>query len=496
MASGVPLESPAAPSGNASSQPPVRPRTGADRTHQSSHFYWNMASVRAIVPGQIKDEQLFQPLTAAFERYPNESYEIIVGSAGKVDTGAKTVLVSLPGSSDRSLTYDHLVVATGSRCTTSNVPWKILDSYDETVSLLDSTRERVGAARHIVVAGAGATGVEVAGELGFEYGKEKEITLLCGGPALLDGDSVGPAAKAELLKLDVKIKFDARVAGAKELPDGKTEVSLQNGETVVADLYLPTMGMKGNTEMLDGKYLTDKGYVAVDEFYRVKGAENDGVWALGDVVSVPRGGFLFTQKQVSYSHEVHHDAGVRGGFCLLTGSEPGRRRREERPPGAAGQEPRNGEAHARRRDGLRGRQEPGRREDGPRQDAQPDGVACQGSHARHPENAGLHRRKRGLRPVRMRLRPRARLVDIAFATTLVEVGMGIRYKTGRGRFGPYRRHKHWIPFPPPPPLFIPHHMNRQIPRIGSCKMPKWDGLIYLTTFDSLQPPSAISGQII
>lgn len=258
-----------------------------------------MASVRAIVPGQIKDEQLFQPLSTAFERYPKESYEVIVGSAGKVDTSAKTVLITLPGSSDRTLTYDHLVLATGSRSTTSSVPWKVLDSYDETVSLLDSTRERVGAAQHIVVAGGGATGVEVAGELGFEYGKQKEITLLCGGPTLLEGDSVGPAAKAELLKLNVKIKYDARVAGARELADGKTEVSLQSGESITADLYLPTMGMKANAEMMDGMYLTDKGYVAVDEFYRVKGAENEGVWALGDIVSIPRGGFLFTQKQVS-----------------------------------------------------------------------------------------------------------------------------------------------------------------------------------------------------
>lgn len=204
----------------------------------------------------------------------------------------------MPGS-DKTLTYDQLVIATGSRSTTSTVPWKILDSYDETVSLLDSTRERVQAARDIVVAGAGATGVEVSGELGFEYGKTKTITLLCGGPSLLDGDSVGAAAKSELSKLHVKIRFGAKVAGTKELADGRTEISLEGGETITTDLYLATMGMKANSEMMDGKYLTDKGYVAVDEFYRVKGLENEGVWALGDVVSIPRGGFLFTQKQVS-----------------------------------------------------------------------------------------------------------------------------------------------------------------------------------------------------
>lgn len=282
--------------------PPSRPL-------QSSHFYWNMASVRAIVPGQIKDEQLFQPLATAFERYPKDSYEVIVGSAGKVDTASKTVLVSLPGA-DRTLTYDHLVVATGSRSTGTSVPWKVLDSYDETVSLLDATRERVQAAQHIVVAGAGATGVEVAGELAFEYagpaadkkeGARKEVVLLCSGPQLLDGDSVGPAAASELLKLGVKIRYDARVAGAKDLPDGKTEVTLANGEALTTDLYLPTMGMKANSEMMDFQYLTDKGYIDVDDCHRVKGLEEEGVWALGDVVNKPRGGFMITQKQVSPS---------------------------------------------------------------------------------------------------------------------------------------------------------------------------------------------------
>lgn len=273
---------------------------------KSSHFYWNMASVRAIVPGQITDEQLFQPLAAALGRYPADSYELIVGSADKVDTSARTALVSPSPLQDgappppRTLTYDQLVVATGSRSTTSSVPWKVLDSHDETVASLGAARERVLTANHIVVAGAGATGVEVAGELGFEYGGVKEVHLLSGGPTLLDGDSVGPAARAELEKLRVRVRLDARVAGARELPGGRTEVTLVGGETIETDLYLPTMGMQANSEMMDPRYLGEKGYVEVDDFYRVKGVEGEGgVWALGDVVSSPRAGFVYTQKQAA-----------------------------------------------------------------------------------------------------------------------------------------------------------------------------------------------------
>lgn len=347
-----------------------------------------MASVRAIVPGQITDEQLFQPLTAALERYPKESYEVIIGAAGKVDTASKTVLVSLPGSS-RSLSYDQLVVATGSRSTTSTVPWKILDSYDETVSNLDATRERVKEAKHIVVAGAGATGIEVAGELGCEYGKDKEVLLLSGGPSLLDGDSVGPAALAELKKLHVNVRFDARVTGSKELPDGKTEVALQNGEAITTDLYLPTMGMRANSEMMDQSYLTDKGYVSVDEFYRVKGLEKEGVWALGDVVSVPRGGFLFTQKQVSsLSGSPHCPVG-----CVTDGGIPGCGCRKECGACPPGQGATGSEADAGRYHGMRRGEEQGRRQDGASQDVFRDGVVGEGEDVGYTADAGLHQRQ-------------------------------------------------------------------------------------------------------
>lgn len=301
-----------------------------------------MASVRAIIPGQIKDETLFQPLTTIFERYPAERVEIIIGAAGKVDTDGKSVVVSLPGSSSRTLTYDQLVVATGARSPSSAVPWKILDSYDETVSNLDSTRERVQAAKHIVVAGAGATGVEVAGELGYEFGKTKEIILLSGGSSLLDGDSLGPGAKSELEKLNVKIRLDARVTGSKDLPDGKTEVTLKEGETITTDLYLPTIGMRPNSEMLEGKFLNEKGYVVVDAQYRVKGLEEQGVWALGDVVSTPKAGWVITQKQVSFFFVV---VSFSSSEVLVTNVVTiGRRCRQERAISPPGEAARSGEA--------------------------------------------------------------------------------------------------------------------------------------------------------
>lgn len=77
--------------------------------------------------------------------------------------------------------YDILVVATGSRSIADEhgVPWKLsLDGYEATKAALHKIQERVKAAKSIVLGGGGPTGIETAGELGFEYGQAKEITLV------------------------------------------------------------------------------------------------------------------------------------------------------------------------------------------------------------------------------------------------------------------------------------------------------------------------------
>lgn len=270
---------------------------------KNSHFYWNPASVRAIIPGLIKDDQILQPLKNALARYSPSSYELIIGAADATDFAAKTVTVSpLDGSGIKTIQYDHLVLATGARAAGSvEVPWKAAGTYEEIVALLRETSSRVAAANHIVVAGAGTTGVEVASELAFEYGRKKEngkeIVLLSAGDGALPGDSIAGNARSELLKLDVKIRTGVLVESARLRPDGKTEVVLQDGEVITTDLYLPTMGLIPNSDFVDRKYLNDKKLVIVDEFFRVDGA--GAVWAAGDIVSKPRAGFIITQKQAA-----------------------------------------------------------------------------------------------------------------------------------------------------------------------------------------------------
>ncbi|KAI1268924.1 FAD/NAD(P)-binding domain-containing protein [Xylariaceae sp. FL1019] len=272
---------------------------------KNSHFYWNMASVRAIVPGVMKESEYSRPITPGFSQYSAEAFEFVIGTAEAVDSDSKTVkvLVTEDGS-QRVVNYDQLVIATGTRGVgNTEVPWKNNGTYEEITALISDTQKKVQAAKHIVVAGAGATGVETAAELAFEYGNpkdaamKKEIVLLSGDKELMSGDSIASNVASELKKLHVAVRPSARVASSNELPDGKIEIILESGEKIVTDLYLPTMGVVPNTEFLPSALLTDRKFVNIDEFYRVKGAED--VWAAGDVVWKPRGSFVITDKQAA-----------------------------------------------------------------------------------------------------------------------------------------------------------------------------------------------------
>ncbi|KAL7628007.1 hypothetical protein AAE478_002203 [Parahypoxylon ruwenzoriense] len=263
---------------------------------KNSHFFWNLASVRAIVPGVLKEDQYTLPIEQGFAKYPAGSFEFIVGTAEGIDLTDKTVKIST-GGGERTLDYDHLVLATGTRGVDDAVPWKANGTYEEVSAVMSRIQGKVKTAKHIVVAGAGATGCEVAAELAFEYGRDKEVVLLSGSAEVMDGDALSSNVAGELKKLGVKTRGSSRVDSARELPDGRTEVLLSNGDKIVTDVYLPTMGMAPNTEYVPEELLTDRKFVDIDELYRAKGTKD--VWAAGDIVWKPRGSFVLSDKQTT-----------------------------------------------------------------------------------------------------------------------------------------------------------------------------------------------------
>lgn len=142
----------------------------------STHFYWNLASVRAIVPGQIKDKEVFQEIADGFH-YPPEAFEFVEGFAESVDEEKKIVTIRT-ANGEQKRAYDILIVTTGAQTVDKQVPWKASGTYEEILESLHEAQKKVEKAESIIIAGGGPTGVELAGELGFEYRDKKDIRLV------------------------------------------------------------------------------------------------------------------------------------------------------------------------------------------------------------------------------------------------------------------------------------------------------------------------------
>lgn len=273
----------------------------------NTHFYWNVAAVRGVIPGTIPDSQLFLPIEPGFAQYPADSFEFILGKAKRLDVEKNTVQVARNDETERSLSYDHLVIATGSHIR-SNLPFKGVGTHEDTLAALHSLQEQIAVAKSIVISGAGPTGVETAGELAAAYATDKYITLIIGGERVLQAShclpSVSQAVERDLQKLGVRLVWNTQVKdvrvtdvkGEEDAAAAQTTLTLSNGSTLVADLYLPLFGVQVNTSFLPTSLLDSAGNVVLDKTMRVVGTKN--VWGIGDVGNLEPKQLTVTDVQI------------------------------------------------------------------------------------------------------------------------------------------------------------------------------------------------------
>ncbi|RSL44774.1 hypothetical protein CEP54_014548 [Fusarium duplospermum] len=260
----------------------------------STHHLWNIAVVRRIVPGQLGDEKLFQPIEPGFKRYPVDNFEFVLGTATHVSPDKSFVRVQNPRET-LELKYTHLIVATGSSYPT-RLPFTSIGTYQETLDALHGWQRKVEAAGSIVIAGAGPTGIETAAELACIYGQTKDITVIVPGNDPLPGliPDVGKTAANEMEKLNVKIRRNTRATNV-EQTGGQQTISLSDRSAIQADVYLPLFGMKANSGFLPTTLLDDKGNLKLDGTLRVAGFEN--LWAAGDVSNLEPKQLIFAERQ-------------------------------------------------------------------------------------------------------------------------------------------------------------------------------------------------------
>ncbi|KAG5924287.1 hypothetical protein E4U42_004704 [Claviceps africana] len=264
---------------------PNGPQVKVTLVSRDSHFYWNLASTRATIPGQISDDQIFRSIREGFSQY-GDKFEFVLGSATAVDAEAKSLKVTVAAADgaghEQSVPYDVLILATGTH-TKVDTPYKSTGSTEGTKDALHQLQARVKDAKTIVVAGAGPTGVEVTGELADAYGASKKIVLLTGSATVLHGcpaRMVNNATKY-LGILGVEVRTSSKVEATNELSDGKTEIVFASGEKLKADVYIPTYGVIPNSSYLPKDLLNERGFIKVNDSLDVKGVKD--VYAVGEV---------------------------------------------------------------------------------------------------------------------------------------------------------------------------------------------------------------------
>ncbi|MHC5903668.1 NAD(P)/FAD-dependent oxidoreductase [Streptomyces sp. S6] len=202
---------------------------------------------------------------------------IVVGKALRIDTAARHVVLA----TGERIPYDALVVATGAdypepaRFTGTTV--------DEATKGFTAHQQKIASADHVLVAGGGPSGVELAAEIRLAH-PHTRVTLAHAGDTLLSSTGstwAGRRARAWLEAHDVDVRLGSFMSPGNDFgvyKDGR-------GGTVEADACFWATGITPNTLWLrlagHGDWLDHAGHVKVDRALRVTGLRD--VFAVGDV---------------------------------------------------------------------------------------------------------------------------------------------------------------------------------------------------------------------
>ena len=273
----------------------------------SSQAMCRPACPRALISDNMfPQEKLFVSIPKAFDQYPKDSFSFIHGTATKLDHANRNVIIRLAAGNIQKIDFFALVIATG-----ASTPSPLLGlNRDENFlrTSWNTFRKALPSARSIVVAGGGPAGIETAGELGeFLNGRagwfssklsdpKVSITIITAGSKILPSLRPALAKKAEeyLAKVGVTVIKNARVktvaphgAGTDSVST-KATLTLENGKTLDADLYIPTTGTKPNTDFINEALLSEDRRVETNSSTLRADKAGPRIYAVGDVASYAR----------------------------------------------------------------------------------------------------------------------------------------------------------------------------------------------------------------
>lgn len=267
----------------------------------SSQAMCRPACPRAMIADSMFDQsKLFVDIPDQFQGY-SQGFRFIHGTATDLDVTERTVSVRGHDDSERSIKFYALVIATGATATSPLHGFQG-DASDLRNSWVTFRRALVNA-QSIVIAGGGPTGVETAGELG-EYlngwnrkDRKVAITLISSGRILPQlRSALSQAAEAYLKKVGVTILKDMKVQSTVPEHAGITDselntsttITLSDGRTISADIFIPAYGTMPNTRFAPSSILANDGRIKTNARTLRVDEAGPRVYALGDVSNAAR----------------------------------------------------------------------------------------------------------------------------------------------------------------------------------------------------------------
>jgi len=236
---------------------------------------------------------------------------LVTGEVVRIEHEARAAHVRTTAGEERTLDYDIVVLAPGSRSRVLPIPglsehgigFKTVQEAiylrNHVLSQLDVATSREDAARRrealtFVFVGGGYAGVEALGELEdlardaiAQYpdldAQEMRWVLADAADRILPElpERLASYAADELRRRRIEIKLGTKLESAE---DGL--IRLSDGEAFAAETLVWTAGVKPSPLARDSRMPVDaQGRLPVDRFLRVEGI--DGAWAAGDAAAVP-----------------------------------------------------------------------------------------------------------------------------------------------------------------------------------------------------------------
>ena len=236
--------------------------------------------------------QLFAPLGELFDAV---GVNFISGTAERIDVEPKTVAYRDALGAIKTLTYDKLVLATGSRLALPDTPGVAQHAFDvdqiEQAMRLEQHLQRLvdlpesKARNTVVVAGGGFTGIETATEMPARLravlGENAEIEVIIVDRGSKIGASLGTEISQSIAQaceaLGVKWRLQTTVVAVDE-----HGVTLSDGQRIEANTVIWTTGVRASslTAQIPGER-DAFGRLHVDAYLQVMGQPD--IFATGDV---------------------------------------------------------------------------------------------------------------------------------------------------------------------------------------------------------------------